>query len=53
MPASVWNGAISFGLVSVPIAVQAATEDHSVRFRRIHLADNGRVRNRYLRDRGP
>ncbi|WP_225080657.1 Ku protein [Streptomyces sp. CoT10] len=47
MPASVWNGAISFGLVSVPIAVLGATEDHSVRFRRIHTVDNGLVRNRY------
>ncbi|MFJ2736061.1 Ku protein [Streptomyces sp. NPDC087317] len=47
MPASVWNGAISFGLVSVPIAVLGATEDHSVRFRRIHTADNALVRNRY------
>ncbi|WP_281155577.1 Ku protein [Streptomyces sp. HYC2] len=47
MPASVWNGAISFGLVSVPIAVLGATEDHSVRFRRIHTLDNGLVRNRY------
>ncbi|MFJ6564698.1 Ku protein [Streptomyces sp. NPDC091412] len=47
MPASVWNGAISFGLVSVPIAVLGATEDHSVRFRRIHTGDNGLVRNRY------
>ncbi|GED90642.1 hypothetical protein TNCT6_77270 [Streptomyces sp. 6-11-2] len=43
----VWTGAISFGLVSVPIAVLGATEDHSVRFRRIHTADNGLVRNRY------
>ncbi|MFF4827196.1 Ku protein [Streptomyces sp. NPDC001312] len=42
-----WTGAISFGLVSVPSAVLGATEDHSVRFRRIHTADNGLVRNRY------
>jgi DNA end-binding protein Ku len=47
MPASVFNGSISFGLVSVPITVLSATEDHSVRFRRIHTADRGRVRNRY------
>ncbi|MFD4610421.1 hypothetical protein ACFWOT_20485 [Streptomyces sp. NPDC058440] len=47
MPASVWTGAISFGLVSVPITVLGATEDHSVRFRRIHTVDNGLVRNRY------
>jgi DNA end-binding protein Ku len=43
----VWNGAILFGLVSVPVALQAATEDHGVRFRRIDLADYGLVRNRY------
>ncbi|MFJ5901761.1 Ku protein [Streptomyces sp. NPDC093064] len=47
MPPKVWTGAISFGLVSIPIAVLGATEDHSVRFRRIHTVDNGLVRNRY------
>jgi DNA end-binding protein Ku len=47
MPASIFNGVISFGLVSVPITVLSATEDHSVRFRRIHTADRGLVRNRY------
>lgn len=47
MPASIFNGVISFGLVSVPITVLSATEDHSVRFRRIHTVDNGLVRNRY------
>ncbi|MER8225394.1 Ku protein [Streptomyces sp. NPDC094143] len=47
MPASIFNGVISFGLVSVPITVLSATEDHSVRFRRIHTADHGLVRNRY------
>lgn len=39
MPRSVWNGAISFGLVTVSVAVQAATEDHSVRFHQYHLVD--------------
>ncbi|GAB2925621.1 hypothetical protein GCM10027075_27340 [Streptomyces heilongjiangensis] len=47
MPASIFNGVISFGLVSVPITVLSATEDHSVRFRRVHTADNALVRNRY------
>lgn len=50
MPASICNGAISFGLVSIPITVLSATEDHSVRFRRIHTPDNGLVRNRYWCD---
>ncbi|MFJ2723124.1 Ku protein [Streptomyces sp. NPDC087437] len=47
MPASIFNGADSFGLVSVPLTVLSAPEDHSVRFRRIHTADNALVRNRY------
>lgn len=48
MPRSVWNGAISFGLVTVPVAVQAATEDHSVKFHQYHLADQGRIRYRKI-----
>ncbi|MEU9921593.1 Ku protein [Streptomyces griseoluteus] len=46
MPRTVWSGAISFGLVTVPIKVVSATEDHSVHFHRVHTADGGRVRNR-------
>ena len=44
MPRPIWSGAISFGLVTVPVNVQSATEDHSVRFHQYHLADGGRVR---------
>ncbi|MFG2625554.1 Ku protein [Streptomyces sp. NPDC048473] len=43
---SIWNGAISFGLVSIPIKLVNATESHSVSFRQIHLADGGRIRYR-------
>lgn len=46
MPRTIWSGAISFGLVTVPIHVQSATEDHSIRFHQVHLEDTGRVRNR-------
>ncbi|MFD9800990.1 Ku protein, partial [Streptomyces sp. NPDC059071] len=47
MPArAMWNGAISFGLVSVPISLEPATESHSVAFRQIHLEDGGRIRYR-------
>ncbi|EST18138.1 hypothetical protein M877_39630 (plasmid) [Streptomyces niveus NCIMB 11891] len=46
MPSVIRSGAISFGLVTILIRLQAATEDHSIRFRRIHLEDMGRVRNR-------
>ncbi|MEV7281112.1 Ku protein [Streptomyces sp. NPDC093111] len=43
---SIWNGAISFGLVSIPIKLVNATESRSVSFRQIHLEDGGRVRYR-------
>ncbi|MCZ4608785.1 Ku protein [Streptomyces sp. Lzd4kr] len=43
---SIWNGAISFGLVSIPIKVVNATESHSISFRQIHTEDGGRIRYR-------
>ncbi|WP_457755453.1 non-homologous end joining protein Ku [Streptomyces scabiei] len=43
---SIWNGAISFGLVSIPIKLVNATESHSVSFRQVHLEDGGRIRYR-------
>ncbi|MFG2884868.1 Ku protein [Streptomyces sp. NPDC048297] len=43
---SIWNGAISFGLVSIPIKLVNATESHAVSFRQIHTEDNGRIRYR-------
>jgi DNA end-binding protein Ku len=46
MPRTIWSGAISFGLVTVPINVQSATEDHSIHFHQYHLADQGRIRYR-------
>lgn len=46
MPRTIWSGAISFGLVTVPIHVVSATEDHSIRFHLVHLDDMARVRVR-------
>ncbi|MEV0486565.1 Ku protein [Streptomyces sp. NPDC050508] len=43
---SIWNGAISFGLVSIPIKLVNATENHSISFRQIHTEDGGRIRYR-------
>ncbi|MET8895713.1 Ku protein [Streptomyces albogriseolus] len=43
---SIWNGAISFGLVSIPIKLVNATENHSISFRQIHAEDGGRIRYR-------
>ncbi|MFD7405007.1 Ku protein [Streptomyces sp. NPDC059866] len=43
---SIWNGAISFGLVSIPVKLVNATESHSISFRQIHTEDGGRIRYR-------
>ncbi|MEV7980662.1 Ku protein [Streptomyces sp. NPDC086519] len=43
---SIWNGAISFGLVTIPIKLVNATESHSISFRQVHTEDNGRIRYR-------
>ncbi|MQY34758.1 hypothetical protein SRB17_27280 [Streptomyces sp. RB17] len=43
---SIWNGAISFGLVTIPIKLVNATESHAISFRQIHTEDNGRIRYR-------
>lgn len=43
---SIWNGAISFGLVSIPIKLVNATENHSISFRQVHVTDGGRIRYR-------
>ncbi|MFF2852725.1 Ku protein [Streptomyces sp. NPDC058001] len=41
---SIWSGAISFGLVTIPIRVEAATENRSIAFHQYHLPDMARVR---------
>ena len=41
---SIWNGAISFGLVSIAVKVYAATEQKHIRFHQLHAADGSRVR---------
>lgn len=44
MPRSIWRGAVSFGLVSIPVKLYGATEDKDVSFRQVHSRDGGRVR---------
>ncbi|MFB7445379.1 Ku protein [Streptomyces mirabilis] len=46
MPRPLWSGAISFGLVTIPVKLMSATEDRSVRFHQVHAEDLGRVRVR-------
>ena len=44
MPQSIWKGAISFGLVSIPVRLFSATEEKDVSFRQVHREDGGRIR---------
>jgi DNA end-binding protein Ku len=44
MPRTMWKGAISFGLVSIPIRVFPATEEKTVRFNQLHDEDGGRIK---------
>jgi DNA end-binding protein Ku len=41
---AIWKGAISFGLVSIPIKLYTATEDRGVAFHQVHREDGGRIR---------
>ena len=43
---TVWKGVISFGLVSIPVQLFTATEEHGVSFRQIHVSDGGQIRYR-------
>ena len=44
MPRTMWKGAISFGLVSIPIKVFPATEEKSLSFNQLHDEDHGRIK---------
>ncbi len=46
MPRAMWKGAISFGLVTIPVAVYPATEEKTLRFNQLHDEDGGRIRQK-------
>jgi DNA end-binding protein Ku len=46
MPRSIWTGAISFGLVNVPVKLYSAVSSRSVRFHQLHAEDGGRIRQK-------
>ena len=41
---AIWKGAVSFGLVSVPVKLYAATESRDISFRQVHAKDGGRIK---------
>ncbi|MDX6437853.1 MAG: end-binding protein Ku [Gaiellaceae bacterium] len=43
MPRAIWSGAISFGLVNVPVRMYSAIEEKDLHFHLIHEPDGGRI----------
>jgi DNA end-binding protein Ku len=41
---SIWKGAISFGLVTIPVRLYSATEEKDVSFHQVHREDGGRIK---------
>src|SRR4030081_2404075 len=46
MPRAIWSGAISFGLVNVPIKLFTATSQKDVRFHQLHDKDDARIQQK-------
>ena len=44
MPRPIWRGAISFGMVAIPVKLYTATESKDVSFRQLHKEDHSRVK---------
>jgi DNA end-binding protein Ku len=45
---AIWKGAVSFGLVNVPVRLYTATQENDVRFHQVHRSDGGRIRQRRI-----
>lgn len=41
---SIWNGAITFGLISIPVRLFTAVEEKGLKFHQLHAPDSGRIR---------
>lgn len=52
MPRAIWSGAISFGLVSVPVKLYTAVSRKSVRFNQIDSKTNSRVKQKRVNAEG-
>ena len=46
MARSIWGGAISFGLVNVPVKLFTAVRKKDVRFHQLHATDGGRIQQK-------
>jgi DNA end-binding protein Ku len=41
---TIWKGAISFGLVTIPVKLYTATEEKTLKFNQLHGNDGGRIK---------
>ncbi|WP_256227106.1 Ku protein [Streptomyces sp. PAN_FS17] len=48
---TIWTGVITFDIVSVPIGLFTATEDHTVHFHQLQRGTADRIRNRRVNER--
>jgi len=46
MPRAIWDGAISFGLIVIPVKLYGATEEKDPVLHQVHAEDGGRIRYR-------
>ena len=44
MPRAIWKGAITFGLITIPVGLFSAIEEKDFRFHQLHAPDSGRIR---------
>jgi DNA end-binding protein Ku len=51
MARAVWTGSVSFGLVSIPVALFSATEDHTIHFNQFERGTADRIRYRRVNER--
>ncbi|MDT0310164.1 Ku protein [Streptomyces sp. DSM 44917] len=51
MARPIWSGVLTFGLVTVPVGLYTATEDHTVHFRQVQRGTADRVRYRRVNER--
>ena len=51
MARPIWSGAINFGLVTIPVELYSATEDHTIHFHQFQRGTSDRVRNKRVNER--
>ena len=51
MSRAMWTGMLSFGLVSIPVGLHSATEEHGLEFHQFEQGTSDRIRNKRVNER--